>query len=249
MLVQYGELGDTLYFGYVGNDTSGSAADGTTPLYDVRLAGAAASAAPVLSGTPTLLTHANYGPGCTEIDIDATSGNGFSDGSTYLVFATETNDGQTPGALVGIFSLGKLQSAADTGLMIETTVASVPTTTQITLTDGSDIDDDYNNKIMVFEDTDNVNRQTTRRPTDYTGSTKTLDYDSAVSGWTVGIGDKVRIFAFPHPDAPNSDVTAVKNKTDNLAFSVSSQADVNVKSIQGTTVTGSGTDADPWGED
>ena len=102
---QYATLEDTVYFGFASNDTAGSGADGTTPLYDVRLGGAAASAAPVLSGTPDLLTHANYSPGCYEVAIAATAANGFAAGNTYLVFVTATVDSQTPAAMVGSFTL------------------------------------------------------------------------------------------------------------------------------------------------
>jgi hypothetical protein len=43
---QYAALEETVYFWFAANDTAGSGADGETPLYDVRLAGAAADAAP-----------------------------------------------------------------------------------------------------------------------------------------------------------------------------------------------------------
>lgn len=102
---QYAAIESTLYFGFASNDTAGSGADGTTPLYDVRLGGAAASDAPILSGTPTLLTHANYSPGCYEVAVAATAANGFAAGSTYLVFVTATVDAQTPAACVGSFTL------------------------------------------------------------------------------------------------------------------------------------------------
>ena len=109
---QYAALESTLYFGFASNDTAGSGADGTTPLFDVRLGGAAASAAPVLSGTPDLLTHANYSPGCYEVAIAATAANGFAAGSTYLVFITATVDGQTPAAMVGSFTLDPVPANA-----------------------------------------------------------------------------------------------------------------------------------------
>lgn len=102
---QYATIESTLYFGFASNDTAGSAVDGTTPLFDVRLGGGAASDAPILSGTPTLLTHANYSPGCYEVAVAATAANGFASGSTYLVFVTATVDGTTPAAMVGTFTL------------------------------------------------------------------------------------------------------------------------------------------------
>lgn len=103
MTHQYIALEDTVYFGFVTNDTGGSAVDGTTPLYDVRLGGGTAGAAAIDSGTPTLLTSANYGPGCYEVEIDATAANGFAAGNTYLVYVTATADAETPGSCVGSF--------------------------------------------------------------------------------------------------------------------------------------------------
>lgn len=102
---QHRILEDTVYFWFASNDTSGSGGDGASPVYDVRLAGAAAGAIPVLSGSATLLSHANYPPGCHEVAIAATSGNGFSAGNTYAVFCTLAVDGQNPSGFVGAFSL------------------------------------------------------------------------------------------------------------------------------------------------
>ena len=102
---QYATIEDTVYFGFGANLTSGTAGDGATPLFDVRLAGASAGAAPVLSGTPTLLTHANYTDGCYEVAVAATVANGFAAGSTYLVFVTLTIDSVNPAAMVGSFTL------------------------------------------------------------------------------------------------------------------------------------------------
>lgn len=42
-------------------------------------------------------------------------------------------------------------------------------------------------------------------------------------------------------------VDAIKAKTDQLTFTVANQVDANVKSVAGTTVTGVGSEADPWG--
>ena len=107
---QYATLENTVYFGFAANDTAGSGADGTTPLYDVRLGGGAASDAPILSGTPTLLTHANYSDGCYEVAVAATAANGFAAGNTYLVFVTLTISSVTPAAMVGTFTLAPVIS-------------------------------------------------------------------------------------------------------------------------------------------
>ncbi len=121
---QHRTVEDTVYFWFAANDTSGSGGDGASPVYDVRLAGAAAGAIPVLSGSATLLTHANYPDGCHEVAVDATTGNGFAAGSTYAVFCTLLVDSQNPTGFVGSFSLepviadaqelvGSAQSMAD----------------------------------------------------------------------------------------------------------------------------------------
>ena len=109
---QYATLEDTVYMGFGANLTTGAAGDGASPLFDVRLGGAAAGAAPVLSGTPTLLTHANYSDGCYEVAIAATAGNGFAAGNTYLVFVTLTIDSVTPAAMIGSFRLAPVPANA-----------------------------------------------------------------------------------------------------------------------------------------
>lgn len=98
---QYKEIavGGTVYFWFAANLTTGAAGDGATPLYDVRLAGAAAGAIPTASGTPTLLTHANYTDGLHEIAIDTT---GYAEGE-YAVFCTLTISSVNPAGFVGSF--------------------------------------------------------------------------------------------------------------------------------------------------
>jgi hypothetical protein len=108
--MQYATLEDTVYLGFAANLTSGAAGDGATPLFDVREGGAAANAAPVFSGTPTLLSHASYSDGLYEIAIAATALNGFAADKTYLVFATLIIDAVTPAAFVGSFRLAAVPS-------------------------------------------------------------------------------------------------------------------------------------------
>ena len=102
---QYANLGDTVYFWFAANDTSGSGGDGSSPACVVRLAGAASDAAPVYSLTPVLLSHASYPAGCYEVAIPATSGNGFATNNTYAVFCTLAIDSQNPTGFVGSFDL------------------------------------------------------------------------------------------------------------------------------------------------
>src|SRR3989304_2298806 len=92
-------VGGTVYFWFAANTTAGSAGDGATPLYDVRLAGGAPGGAPPARGAPTLLTHANYSDGLHEIAIDTT---GYAEGE-YAVFCTLTISSVNPAGFVGSF--------------------------------------------------------------------------------------------------------------------------------------------------
>ena len=110
---QYAALDDTVYFWFAANDTKGSGGDGASPAADVRLAGAAADAAPVYGPTPVLLSHANYPAGAYEIAIAATEGNGFGANNTYAVFCTLAIDAQNPTGFVGSFDLKAVKATLD----------------------------------------------------------------------------------------------------------------------------------------
>ena len=107
---QYATLEDTLYLYFASNDTSGSGGDGASAAADVREGGAAASAIPTLSPTPSLLSHANYPAGCYEVAVDATDANGFSADKTYAVFCTLAVDSQNPTGFIGSFRLSPVPS-------------------------------------------------------------------------------------------------------------------------------------------
>src|SRR4030042_6072349 len=109
---KYAALGDTVYFWFAANTTAGAAGGGASPLYDVRLAGAAADAAPTASGTPTLLTSANYTDGLHEIAIDTT---GYAAGE-YAVFCTLTISTVNPAGFCGSF---KLRTAGTGALQVD----------------------------------------------------------------------------------------------------------------------------------
>jgi hypothetical protein len=114
-VTDYIALESTTYLWFGSNNTSGSGDDGASAVFDVRLAGAAASAAPVLSGSATLLTHANYSAGAYEIAVAATTGNGFAVGNTYAVFCTLLVDSQNPTGFVGAFKIAGV--LADVGYL------------------------------------------------------------------------------------------------------------------------------------
>lgn len=123
---QYAALDDTVYFWFAANDTSGSGGDGTTPAADVRLAGAAADAAPVYSPTPVLLSHVNYPAGAYEIAIAATAANGFAANNTYAVFCTLAIDAQNPTGFVGSFDLKPIIADTDVSLLaLEATLTAM----------------------------------------------------------------------------------------------------------------------------
>ena len=112
---QYAKLGEIVYFYFPSNNTSGSGADGANSAVDVREAGQAASAVPILSGPATLLTHANFPPGCYEVGVPATAGNGFAANKTYGVFATLLVDSTNPTGFIGSFRLAPVP--ADVGVV------------------------------------------------------------------------------------------------------------------------------------
>ncbi len=113
MIHQHKTIEDTVYFWVAANDTSGSGDDGATPLFDVRKAGDSASTIPLLSGTPTLLTHANYPAGCHEVAVAATVANGFAEDDTFAVFCTLTVDSQNPSGFVGSCTLTPLAKSSE----------------------------------------------------------------------------------------------------------------------------------------
>lgn len=96
-------MGDTVFFWFAVNDLDGNAANGTDPLYTVRLAGGPSGASPVAGPTtPTLLTHVNYTDGLYEIAI-LTSAPTYQAGSEYAVFCTATISSTNPAGFVGSF--------------------------------------------------------------------------------------------------------------------------------------------------
>ena len=138
---QNATLDDTVYFWFAANDTSGSGDDGASAVYDVREAGAAADAAPLLSGSATLLSHANYPAGCYEVAVAATSGNGFAASDTFAVFATLAVDSQNPTGIVGSCTLTPLATAASI-TALDAVVDTVKVDTAAILVDTNELQGD-----------------------------------------------------------------------------------------------------------
>ncbi len=112
MTHQNAAIESTVHLGFASNNTSGSGDDGATPTFDVHLAGAAANAAPVLSGIADRLTHVNFPPGCHSVAVAATVANGFVANATYLVYVTIDVDSQDPTGFIGSFTLTPLATSA-----------------------------------------------------------------------------------------------------------------------------------------
>jgi len=137
---QHATIGDTVYFWFASNDTSGSGNDGASAVFDVREAGAASNAAPLLSGSATLLSHADYQAGCYEIAVAATVGNGFAAGDTFAVFCTLTVDSQNPSGFVGSCTLSPIiaNTTQIEGADASTTIIGADSDTLETLSDQID---------------------------------------------------------------------------------------------------------------
>lgn len=103
------DVGSIVHFWFAANLTTGAAGDGATPTFAVRLAGAAAAAAPTATGTPILLTNAGYSDGSYEIAIDST---GYTVGSEYAVFCSLTISAVNPNGFVGSFIVRAAASSA-----------------------------------------------------------------------------------------------------------------------------------------
>lgn len=125
--MQYGTLdGGTLYFHFALNTTAGEGSDATgTPTFDVRLCGAAASAAPVLSGNCDLLSHADFPPGAYEIAVVPSTANGFITGNTYAVFCEAVVSSVNPTGYVGSFILAAIRTDIDEEALALAVVAEI----------------------------------------------------------------------------------------------------------------------------
>jgi hypothetical protein len=248
MLIKYGELGDTFVFPFAVNDTSGSGVDGSGFTADVRLVGAATSAAPVYSVSADLVSHANFPPGCWEVTIAGTVGNGFADNSEYSVYVSGTADGQTPVGYVGSFMTGKLLTSADFGLIKETTIATLATQSSFTLTAGSDQDNAYNDLHMTITDADNTDRIDAVYMSDYTGSTKTATMGQATATFSAAVGDKVRIYGYKSPIllATATALSAVSAKLP-TALTGGGAIKADVYSVNETEIGGTGVAGDYFG--
>lgn len=214
---QYAQLGDTLYFGFGANLTSGAAGDGASPTFAVRLCGAASNAAPVLTGTPTLLTHASYADGSYEIAVAATGGNGFAAGDGCLVFGGLTISGVIPNTCVGSFKLGPVP--ADTIKVGGTTQTGRDLGASVLLSSGTGTGQVKLSSGYVAPNWGDVGNPTTA----VNLSATNFDVDQIVASVSGAVGSVTAI------TASGGIVSA------------------DIKKVNAITVTGSGTAGSPWG--
>ena len=139
MTIKYITLEDTVEFPFSLNApaTGGVSDADSAPPFDVRLQGAAVSAAPVYSGTADLLSHANYPAGQYATIVAATAANGFAADSYYSVYVSAAVT-TTTGAVVGEFLTTALLDAsgirAALGLAtanLDTQLGDVPTVSEM----------------------------------------------------------------------------------------------------------------------
>jgi len=96
-------------------------------------------------------------------------------------------------------------TGANPNVLADTTINSVTSQTEFTLTAGSDVDDAYNSQAIVLYDASNSDYPSIRVVTDYVGSTKTVTIDGAPDFTIIG-GDGVKVFV----TAPGSTAPTVQ---------------------------------------
>jgi len=232
---QRATLEDTVYFWFASNDTSGSGNDGATALFDVREAGAAAGAIPLLSGSPTLLSHANYPPGCYEVAVAATAANGFAADDTFAVFCTLAVDSQNPTGFVGSCTLTPLATSAALATVDSNVDAILIDTAQIGAAGAGLTDLGGMSTAMKAE----VNAEADTALSDYDAPTKT-EMDSAfteIKGatWASGtdtlehIRNKQTDIEADTQDLQTQIGTAGAGLTDVGGFSTAAKAEINTE--------------------
>lgn len=111
------------------------------------------------------------------------------------------NDGGVPR-----YTANSLEQAPTGGsnpnVLVDTTIGTVNSQTEFTLSAGSDQNDAYNDQIIVLYDADNSDYPSVRTVSDYVGSTKTLTIDSAAE-FTIVSGDAVKVFVTTPSTAPS----------------------------------------------
>lgn len=212
MTISGEELGDIVLNG----------AEGT-----VKLLGQYESRTDNRTGSPTLVEGAYQGSDVTAIGVklDDIQGATFSTGTDSLEAIRDRGDAAwTTGA-----------GGSDRLLMVDTTIATLASQVNFTLTAGSADDKAYENLSIVVEDVSTATQKAVGMVLTYTGATKTVVLKEALS-FTIAATDKVYILA------ENSLKSTVANRQ--LDVTVTGAAGINWANIENptTAVDLSGTD-------
>lgn len=190
------------------------------------------------------------------IDLsDNTTADFWAAGSKYwIVVSAVTVDSQTMSFIAGVFQIGI------SGSVLDTTIATLASQTSFTLTAGPADNDALNGSVAVICDAASAIQTAIGVVLDYTGSTKTVTLAADPAVFTMAAKDNISfipggINAYREDinatyglsaiktlsDAIagylDTEIAAIKAKTDQLVFTVANQVDSNVKSNAGTAIT------------
>jgi len=136
-------------------------------------------------------------------------------------------------------SIGRSIQIAGT-ILVDTTVASVPSGTTFTLTAGSTVNDFY--KSQAFYITSGTGAGQSRTVASYTGATKTVEVDEAFAT-ALAIGDQI-VIQSSHHHTVDEIATAAVDEWETQAQADPTGFHVNVLEIAGTGQTGNDNGAD-----
>jgi hypothetical protein len=248
--IEYVDLEDTATFPFGNNDPAdGSASDAdSAPAFDVRLVGAAASAAPTFSGTCTLLSDAGYAAGNYEVAVACTAANGFAADSTYFVYVSSTTGSVASTAAVGVIKTGgNLLSAKDVGMVYKSTIDTVDSQTQFQCAEVISTNDIFIGASISIEDISNGDISI-RWITDVQ-LTNDIIVINAAPDFTVAASDIVRVRDQIHPSYalnlydPPTRAEATSDKNEILADT----PDANIVSVAGDTIITDSSKSTNWG--
>jgi hypothetical protein len=124
---------------------------------------------------------------------DNTTAGFFTNGADYWVQLNGlTVDAVAVSFVAAVFSIGNRRSA---GELIKTTIATLASQTEFTLTAGSTNDNAYNNCIAIVRNATSAVQICVCAISDYTGSTKTIALDADPAIFTMAAGDSIVILA------------------------------------------------------
>ncbi len=149
----------------------------------------------------------------------------------------------------GTDGLGALLAAINAGgsspqLLQTTTIATLASQVNFTLTAGSADDDAYNNQMVVVTDSATSTQKAIGLVSDYTGSTKTITLDVDPGVFTMATGDTIDIIAISGSsiglsvDASGNVTLKSGTHTGAIVPTVSTVTDLNLGIIYGAAATG-----------